>query len=212
MRKMKNLLLMLTVTMAILFVGSSIVSAQNDRMNDKDQTSKDKMSSDKMMMSETDTNFAQMAAMGGMAEVRWAELAMQKSTDKAVKKYASKMMKDHTKANKNLMKIAAKHNMTLPTTMSDEQMQITSQLQQASGADFDRMYIQMAGVDAHQKMEALFQGEVSGGTNADLKGFAAKTLPVVQMHLRMAQERANGGMTGDKMMKGDSMKKDSMNH
>jgi putative membrane protein len=96
--------------------------------------------------------------------------------------------------------------------MSEEQMQVMSQLQQASGADFDRMYIQMSGVDAHQKMEALFQSEVSGGTDADLKAFASKTLPVVQMHLKMAQDMASGGMTGDKMMNNDSMKKNLMNH
>jgi putative membrane protein len=203
MKEMKRLMMTLCLAMTVMFVGHSVVSAQDSSMGSKDKMSKDKMSS--MAMNSTDTEFANMAAMGGMAEVKWAELAMQKSTDKAVKKYASKMMKDHTKANKNLMKVAAKHNMTLPTTMSEDQMQVTSQLQQASGAEFDRMYIQMSGVDAHQKMQALFQGEISGGTDADLKSFATKTLPVVQMHLQMAQEMANGGMSGDKGMKSGSM-------
>jgi putative membrane protein len=200
---MKRLMMALCMAMMVLFAGYSVVSAQDSSMGSKDKMSKDKMSS--MAMNSTDTEFANMAAMGGMAEVKWAELAMQKSTNKAVKKYASKMMKDHTKANKNLMKIAAKHNMTLPTTMSEDQMQVTSQLQQASGADFDRMYIQMSGVDAHQKMQGLFQGEISGGADADLKSFATKTLPVVQMHLQMAQEMASGNMTGDKAMKSGSM-------
>lgn len=103
------------------------------------------------------------------------------------------------------MKVAMKNNMTLPKTMSDEQMQVLNQLQQASGAEFDKMYIEMSGVDAHQKMEALYQGEVSGGSNADLKAFAAKTLPTVLMHLKMAQDMASGNMMGDKMMKKDSM-------
>lgn len=212
MRKLQRLLMMLSLAMTILFVGNSIVSAQNDSMSDKDKMSKDKMSNNKMMMSESDMDFAKMAAMGGNAEIEWAKVAMQKSTNKMVQKYAKKMMKDHTKAGKNLMKITTKRNIMLPTTMSEEQMQVMSQLQQASGADFDRMYIQMSGVDAHQKMEALFQSEVSGGTDADLKAFASKTLPVVQMHLKMAQDMASGGMTGDKMMNNDSMKKNLMNH
>jgi hypothetical protein len=54
----------------------------------------------------------------------------------------------------------------------------------------------MAGIDSHQKMQGLFQSEISGGTDADLKSFASKTLPTVQKHLRMAQEMANAGMTG----------------
>lgn len=214
MKKIQRLFLMLSLAMTISVVGHSVASAQDDMMNGKDKTSKDKMSKDKMSkdkmssmaMSASDTDFANMAAMGGMAEVKWAEAAMQKSNNKMVKKYASKMMKDHTKANNNLMKVAMKHNMTLPTTMSDEQMQVLSQLQQASAADFDKMYIQMSGVDAHQKMEALFQSEVSGGSDADLKSFASKTLPVVQMHLKMAQDMNSGKMMNGKMMKNDSMK------
>ena len=201
MRKLKRLLVTLSLAMTILFVGHSLASAQSDSMN-----SKNKMSKTTMMMNATDTDFANMAAMGGNAEIAWAKVAMQKSTDKGVQKYASKMVKDHTKAGNNLMKVAMKHNMTLPTGMSDEQTQMLSQLQQASAADFDKMYIQMSGVDAHQKMEALFQGEISGGTDADLKGFASKTLPTVQMHLKMAQDMNSGGMTGDKMKSG------SMNH
>jgi putative membrane protein len=206
MKNIQRLFMTLGLAMTILVVGQTVVSAQNDTMNNKDKMSKDKMSKDSMMMSSTDTEFANMAAMGSNAEIAWAKVAMEKSTNKDVKKYASKMMKDHTKAGKNLMKVAMKHNMTLPTGMSEEHTQVLSQLQQASaGADFDRMYIQMSGVDAHQKMEALFQSEANGGTDADLKGFAAKTLPTVQMHLKMAQDMANGGM---KM--GDGMKKDSM--
>lgn len=212
MKNIQKLLVMLSLAMTVLFVGHSAVSAQDDTMNNKDKMSKDKMSKDKMssMMSASDTEFANMAAMGGNAEIAWGNVAMQKSTNKMVKKYASKMVKDHTKAGNNLMKVAMKRNMTLPTGMSEEQTQVLNQLQQASGAEFDKMYIQMSGVDAHQKMESLFQGEVSGGSDKDLKAFATKTLPTVQMHLKMAQDMNSGDMMGDKMKK-DSMKKDSMN-
>src|SRR4028119_1090614 len=86
--------------------------------------------------------------------------------------------------------------MTLPTTPSADQMQMMSQLQAASGAEFDRLYIQLAGVQAHQMMQGLYQSEISNGTDADIKSFARKTLPTVQKHLRMAQQMANGGMTG----------------
>lgn len=147
-----------------------------------------------MMVSDTD--FAMMAAQGGLAEVQMAQLAQQKATSKDVQKYAKQMIKDHTKANSNLMKIAAKKQMTLPTAPNEEQMQMMSQLQNASGAEFDRMYMEMAGGAAHQKMLGLFQSEANNGTDAELKSFAAKTLPVVQKHLRMAQETMNKGMTG----------------
>lgn len=153
-----------------------------------------------------DADFAMMAAMGGMAEVEWGKLAADKSTNKNVRNYAKKMVKDHTKANKNLMKVASKKNMTLPTTMSAEQMQVMNSLQAASGAEFDRIYVQMSGVDAHQKMAALFQNQVGNGTDTELKEFAAKTLPTVQMHLQMAQEMSGNMMNGGSMnMNSNSM-------
>jgi putative membrane protein len=151
------------------------------------------------MAATSDTEFAAMAAQGSTAEIQMAQLAQQKAASKDVQKYAKQMIKDHTKASNNLMKVASKKQMTLPTTPNADQMQMLSQLQAASGAEFDRMYIQMAGVQAHQMMQGLFQSEISNGTDAEIKSFATKTLPTVQKHLRMAEQMTNTGMTGGNM-------------
>jgi putative membrane protein len=37
----------------------------------------------------------------------------------------------------------------------------------------------------HEKSVALFQAQANGGTDAETKAFAAKTLPKLQMHLEM---------------------------
>lgn len=148
------------------------------------------------MTATSDTEFAAMAAQGSIAEIQMAQLAQQKATSRDVQKFARQMIKDHTKSNNNLTKVAARKQITLPTTPNADQMQMLSQLQQASGAEFDRMYIQIAGVQAHQTMQGLFQSEISNGTDAEIKSFATKTLPTVQKHLRMAQEMMNEGMTG----------------
>src|SRR5215204_6234316 len=60
-------------------------------------------------------NFWSKAAQGGMAEVELAKLALQKSTNADVKKFAQMMVTDHTKANDELKALAAKKNVTLPT-------------------------------------------------------------------------------------------------
>lgn len=208
MNKMKKTLTLSALTMCLMLVCSLLVVAQDGIGGGKMDKDK-KMDSKMSMPSASDMEFADMASRGGQAEIQMAELAMKKSTNKMVTKYASKMMKDHMKAGKNLDKIVMKKNMTVSKTPTEEQMQMMTQLQAASGAEFDRMYIEMAGVAAHQKMEALFQSEVSSGTDKDLKKFATKTLPVVQMHLKMAQDMMSGGMM-DKNMKMDkgSMKMD----
>lgn len=121
-----------------------------------------------------DNDFAMMAAMGGQAEIQMSQLALQRSTNRDVQKYAQRMIKDHTNNAKDLQKVAARKQITLPTTLSADQMQMMTQLQQASGADFDRLYIQMAGVTAHTMMRQLFSNQVSNGTDADLKNMRRK--------------------------------------
>jgi DNA-binding transcriptional LysR family regulator len=43
-------------------------------------------------------------------------------------------------------------------------------------------------VTGHQKMELLMESEIQSGSDTDLMAFAEKTLPVVQGHLKMAQQ------------------------
>lgn len=56
-----------------------------------------------------------------------------------------------------------------------------------SGTDFDRAYM-ASQVRAHRDAVALFQKESKSGKDAELKSFAATTLPALQEHLKMATE------------------------
>lgn len=148
-----------------------------------------------MKMSSADRKFMMMAATGGMAEVEMARLALQKSTNESVKQYAQKMIDDHTAANAELMQIASTKNLTLPTAPDAKHRAMMAKMERLSGAEFDRQYIMMAGHKDHQKMEKLFRDESMKGRDADLKAFAAKTLPVVQQHLQLARQ-VHGQMGG----------------
>ena len=63
----------------------------------------------------------------------------------------------------------------------------TAALKNTAGTAFDTAYIagQVAG---HIQMEQVMQTEIQSGSDPDLKAFAGKTLPVVQDHLKMAQQ------------------------
>jgi putative membrane protein len=43
-------------------------------------------------------------------------------------------------------------------------------------------------VSAHKDAVSLFERYAKGGDNADLKAFAAKTLPRLKEHLKMAED------------------------
>jgi putative membrane protein len=146
------------------------------------------MNRDMMKMSSADKKFMMTAAMGGMAEVEMARLALQKSGSDAVKQYAQKMIDDHTAANNELMQVASTKGVTLPAQPDAKHMAMMAKMQKLSGTEFDMMYVKEAGVKAHQDMEKLFMKESMSGKDMDAKAFAAKTLPAVRMHLQMARD------------------------
>jgi putative membrane protein len=139
------------------------------------------------MLDSSDRKFMMEAAMGGMEEVELGRIAAERGTTDAVKQFGQRMVDDHTKANEELMQIASTKGVTLPTTLDDKHKADVAKMSNLSGAEFDRMYIKEAGVKDHNKAAKLFQREADRGKDADLKAFAAKTLPTIQEHLRMAQ-------------------------
>ena len=129
-----------------------------------------------------DTQFADKAAAGGMAEVALGKLALQKSFSARIKNFANMMVTDHSKANDELKGIAQKENLTLPASIDAGHQAKMDSLGKLSGKDFDKAYVS-AMVDGHQKTLTLMQDEANNGKNTSLKAFAAKVAPTVKMHL-----------------------------
>lgn len=140
-----------------------------------------------------DMKFMMMAAQGGMAEVEMGQVALKQASSDSVKQYAQKMIDDHTKANDELKGIATPKGVSLPTEPSAKHKAAMSKLSSLSGEAFDREYIKQAGNKDHADQEKLFQREATRGTDAEVKAFAAKTLPVVQEHLQMARGMSKMG-------------------
>jgi putative membrane protein len=129
-----------------------------------------------------DAKFVTTAAADGMAEVNAANMALQKSTNAGVKKFATMMVTDHTKAGDELAAIAKTKNITLPTTPTDDQKKMADDMAKMNGKDFDKDYVN-AMVDGHEKAVKLFEDASTNCKDADLKAFAIKTLPTLKMHL-----------------------------
>ena len=133
-----------------------------------------------------DKDFAQKAAVGGMAEVQLGNLAQQKAANDQVKQFAARMVTDHTKANDELKQIASTKGVQLPSALDKKHQSDMDRLQKMSGADFDKAYMSHM-VDDHKQDVAEFKKEANGGKDGDVKGFAAKTLPTLEEHLKLAQ-------------------------
>lgn len=133
-----------------------------------------------------DERFVLEAGQGGLTEVALARLALERSENEEVRRFAQMMIDDHTAANAELMQIASSKNMTMPTEMNEKQRKTMEKLNGLSGAQFDREYMRQM-VKDHEATVKLFEREADRGTDADLKAFAAKTLPNLREHLQMAR-------------------------
>jgi putative membrane protein len=137
-----------------------------------------------MATDQMDIDFANKAAIGGMAEVEFGKLAQEKGSDAKVKEFAAMMVKDHGMANEELSSIAKMKNITLPAALDNEHDKKLEELKSKSGKDFDKAYV-MAMVEGHQKTLDLMTDGATNCKDSDLKAFAAKTGPTVKMHLDM---------------------------
>jgi len=123
------------------------------------------------------------AAQGGMAEVEASKAATTKSQNAEIKKFAAMMVADHTKAGTELKALAAKKNITLPTDLGSHKEDIDD-LMATAAAGFDAAYVEQM-VDDHEATVAMFQEQADKSADAEVKAFAAKTLPTLKGHLEM---------------------------
>ena len=137
-------------------------------------------------------------AKGGMAEVELGKLAAEKASSDAVKKFGQRMVDDHSKANDELKALAQSKKITLPTEIGPEEKALRDRLIKLSGPAFDQAYMK-AMLNDHLKDVGEFRTESRSGKDPDVKAWAARTLPTLEEHLKLARD-ANGavGTSGTK--------------
>lgn len=136
----------------------------------------------KSSLTNSDKQFVMKAAMGGMLEVKVGKLAQEKGSSSEVKEYGAMMVKDHTKANAELMTLASSKGLTIPSALDAKHENKYEGMTKLSGDDFDKTYLKDMIAD-HEQTVSLFEAEAKKGDDADLKSFATKTLPTHLAHL-----------------------------
>ena len=133
-----------------------------------------------------DREFMEKAAMGGMTEVELGGIARRQAASESVKNFGNRMVEDHSKANDELKQIAQSKGVQLPSTLDAKHRQDVEKFSKMQGAAFDRAYMKHM-VEDHKKDIDLFQKEATSGKDDQVKAFAAKTLPTLQEHLKLAE-------------------------
>ena len=161
--------------------------------------------------------FRQMAMMSDMFEIQSSRLALERSRNPAVRRFASVMVRDHQRTSAALMggpagappggpvgaAVAAPFAVAGAAAggmgmggLDARHAAMLSQLQAAQGRQFDALYAQMQ-AQAHQEAVGLFTAYVRSGTDPGMRAFAQSVLPSLQHHLGMA--RRLSGVRGARM-------------
>ena len=141
----------------------------------------------KSAKADSSQQFVKEAAIGGMAEVELGRLAADKASSDQVKKFGQRMVDDHGRANDELKTLAQNKNIDLPPSLDAKHKATMDRLSKLSGDAFDRAYMSEM-VKDHRKDVNEFRNEAKSGKDPDVKAWAAKTLPTLEEHLKLAQD------------------------
>jgi predicted outer membrane protein len=139
-------------------------------------------------MNKADQKILMKLAQGNIDEIEAAKLAQSKSTHAEVKAFAQQMIDDHTKALADVQALAQQKGVTLPTEPDAKHKSMASKLEKLTGDAFDKSYMSHAGVADHREMHSMLLKDEKKAKDADLKALISKLTPVVEQHLRSAQQ------------------------
>lgn len=115
-----------------------------------------------------------------------ARLAGARGLDARVRAFAARMVMDHTRIGAELMIFARTRSIVVKPDPGVAKL-VADTFAGMAGARFDTAYVGLA-VRDHEASVALFEDESRGGSDAELKAWAARTLPTLREHLRLARD------------------------
>ena len=185
-----------TLAAALLTLGLASCNSSTDSVKEAQKTNEAKIDSTKGTTARADSvkdakkddsEFLTKAASGGMLEVQMGKEVAKRATTPGARQAAEKMVSDHTKGNTELKALAAKKNITLPTVLGDDQQKIYNDVLAKKGADLDKEYVKQM-VKDHKDDIKEFTDASTGGTDPEVKAYAQKNVPMLQMHLSMFEK------------------------
>ncbi|MGV3460947.1 MAG: DUF4142 domain-containing protein [Flavobacterium sp.] len=135
---------------------------------------------------EDDSEYFVFAATMDMKEVELGKLAQTKSANTEVKAYAKMLEEMHSKALADLKTTAAAKNISIPEAMPEKGQEAYADLNDKSGVDFDKAYIDKM-IDGHEKAIEKMEKASEKAADADIRTWAANMLPTLRTHLDKAK-------------------------
>jgi putative membrane protein len=133
-----------------------------------------------------DHEFIAEAVRDGLTEFELGRLGAAQAFDERVKRLAWSLMEEHEKANRELVRLAKRKRLEIPTEMDPERRSLIDDLKGLGENEFEQAYMR-AVVKDHQRSISIFLKESQTGRDEEVRNFAGRLLSVLDGHLRTAK-------------------------
>ncbi|KAG8154482.1 DUF4142 domain-containing protein [Burkholderia catarinensis] len=135
-----------------------------------------------------DAEFVDKAGMIGKVERQASQLALDRSSNPAVKAFARRMLDDHGRIAGELRQLGTQKGVPVQTRMLVDPA--VTALRTKEGHAFDTAYVALVGPRTHEEAIRLYEAEARDGRDPQLRAFAAGTLATLNAHLAAARQLA----------------------
>jgi putative membrane protein len=129
-----------------------------------------------------------------LEEIAIAKIAEEKASTREIRAYAEQLVADHTNANQTVVTTAKKLGVQLHDAATSREARrwsvheklVEQMMSSASGAEFDRLFLQHTSVD-HDKLIRALKQDREDANNDDIEALIDKILPILEQHRELAQ-------------------------
>ncbi|MEO8150285.1 MAG: DUF4142 domain-containing protein [Bacteroidia bacterium] len=168
-----------SIALVLMF---TLPSCNNAKHEDSKEVAEDHNDAKFDNAKEDDAKFLVSAAEINLEEIQLGQLAQSNSMNADVKNLGKMMETEHTKALSDLQALAAKKQITIPTTLTDDGMSASKKLMDMKESKFDKEYCDMM-VNGHKDAISKFEKASTDAKDEDIRNWASSMLPALRTHL-----------------------------
>jgi putative membrane protein len=167
-----------------LILTSVVIAALSTTANAADESS---------TSAPTDAQIAMIVVVADTVDVDYGKLAVEKTSNQAVKEFAETMVRDHTAVNDKAIALAKKLGVTPEASNTSKSLKANgkkelAKLKALKGAEFDKAYVDNE-VSYHEAVIGLLDKTLIPDTkNAELKSLLESGRPIFAAHLEHAKK------------------------
>ena len=136
---------------------------------------------------EDDSEFLVAAAENDLMQIEIGKLAMQRSSDKNVKDFATTLVADHTKSSSETKPFAQRLNVTVPMSITEKGTERYNELNDKKTAkEFDEKFAELM-VKGHEDAVSKMEKASENANDPEIKSWAAGMVPTLKSHLEHAK-------------------------